>query len=74
MFIRVDPIEKMIELLREHYLLLYHEKHSLQFTVLEQMDALTYLLSMAKEKSLLPCVKLEKNFPLFVDVVNRRAQ
>lgn len=34
-FVRAPPIEKMLDLLRDHYVLLYKEKHSLQFTVLE---------------------------------------
>jgi hypothetical protein len=53
-FVRIRPIEKMLELLREHYLLLYREKHVLQFTVLEQMDVLAFLLEKVREKSLLP--------------------
>jgi hypothetical protein len=64
----------MIDLLRDHYMLLYKEQHALQFTALEQMDALTYLLKEVRKKTLLPCESLEKNFPLLLNVVDRRAK
>ena len=71
-FVRAPPIEKMLDLLRDHYVLLYKEKHSLQFTVLEQMDALSYLLDEVVQNTLLPCERLEKNFPLLLEVGKRR--
>lgn len=71
-FVRVEPIKKMENLLVEHYQLLSKEKHPLQFTVMEQLDILTYLRSEVKDETLLPSKKLERDYGLLIKVVNRR--
>jgi len=71
-FVRVEPIRKMENLLVEHYQLLSKERHPLQFTVMEQLDILTYLRSVVEDETFLPSKKLERDYGLLVKVVNRR--
>lgn len=71
-FVKTDPIEKMIDILTEHYKLLSKENHPLQYTVVEQLDILSFMKLQVKEVTLLPSKKLERDFGLLVKVVNRR--
>ena len=73
-YLLVQPraIEKMINLLLGHYKILNHEDHSLQYTVLNQIDTLEFMWQRVVQDSLLPCRKLEKNLSDFVRVVLRR--
>mmetsp|Transcript_18375 Transcript_18375/g.33017 ORF Transcript_18375/g.33017 Transcript_18375/m.33017 type:complete len:510 (+) Transcript_18375:2705-4234(+) len=73
-FVKAQNIVEMITLLREHYLLLYGEKHALQYTVLEQMDVLNFLKERVDRFSLLPCRRLEENFDLLVKLIKRRTR
>lgn len=71
-FVHEDCIKEMMRLLREHYILLYSENHSLQYTVLEQLDSLEFLRKQVGYQTLLPNKKLEANFETFVQVIQRR--
>lgn len=71
-FVRVAPIDKMEDILVGHYQLLSKEKHPLQFTVMEQLDILTFLRDQVAKETLLPSKKLERDYGLLVMVVNRR--
>lgn len=73
-FVRAQNIVEMVSLLREHYLLLYRERHALQYTVLEQMDVLSFLKDRVDRFSLLPCRRLEENFDLLVKLFKRRTR
>jgi hypothetical protein len=71
-FVRKEPIVKMEEILVNHYQLLSKEKHPLQFTVMEQLDILSFLREQVEDETLLPSFKLERDYGLLVRVVNRR--
>ena len=71
-FVHSEPIAGMIELLGRHYQLLYNEKHFLQYTVLEQMEELGFLMGLVKAQSLLPCKRLESDLELVTMVIKRR--
>ena len=71
-FVHKEPIKGMIQLLGRHYQLLYNEKHFLQYTVLEQMEELGFLLNLVKSQSLLPCKRLENDIDLVIMVIRRR--
>jgi len=71
-FVKLEPIEKMIDILQNHYELLYQENHPLQYTVLEQVDILDFLRKKVASATLLPCERLERDYPLLLKVVNRR--
>jgi hypothetical protein len=73
-FVKLEPIEKMEKILLDHYHLLSKENHPLQYTVVEQLDILTYMRTQAKPQTLLPCPKLERDYGLLVKVVNRRTR
>jgi hypothetical protein len=73
-FVKAQNIVEMMGLLREHYLLLYSERHALQYTVLEQMDVLSFLKDRVDRFSLLPCRRLEENFHELVQVIQRRSK
>mmetsp|Transcript_8541 Transcript_8541/g.8479 ORF Transcript_8541/g.8479 Transcript_8541/m.8479 type:complete len:473 (+) Transcript_8541:121-1539(+) len=71
-FVKAEPINGMIKILREHYNLLYKENHPLQYTVLEQLDILDFLKQKVVNQTLLPCKRLEESYSLLVNVINRR--
>lgn len=71
-FVKAEPILQMIQILKDHYYLLYSENHHLQYTVLEQLDLLDYLKKRVQAVTLLPCKKLEDSYGLLIKVVNRR--
>ena len=71
-FIRKEPIIEMEKILVDHYKLLSKDKHSLQFTVMEQLDILSFLREQVEEETFLPSSKLERDYGLLVRVVNRR--
>ena len=71
-FVRKDPVEKMIELLTEHFRLLNKENHPLQHTVVEQMDILDSFRHQIDSETWMPCRNLERDYPILVSVVNRR--
>ena len=71
-FVKIDPIGKMVEILENHYKLLSDENHPLQYTVLEQLDILSYMKGQVEEETLLPSKNLERDYSLLTRVVTRR--
>ena len=72
MFVKAEPVQKMVGLLEEHYKLLSYENHPLQYTIAEQIDILSFLESQIKKVTLLPNENLERDFSLLLRVINRR--
>ncbi|OMJ72813.1 hypothetical protein SteCoe_28648 [Stentor coeruleus] len=71
-FVKVKPILDMEEILIEHYGLLSKENHPLQYTVIEQLDILTFLRDQVRTETFLPNKNLERDYLIFAKVVNRR--
>ncbi|OMJ81747.1 hypothetical protein SteCoe_17742 [Stentor coeruleus] len=72
MFIQPKSITGMIEILYKHYNMLQKENHPLQFTAIEQLDALTHYESLVKTKSLLISPVIIETLPIILDVLKRR--
>jgi hypothetical protein len=71
-FVKVQPILDMEEILIKHYDLLSKENHPLQYTVIEQLDILTFLRDQVRTETFLPNANLERDYGIFAKVVNRR--
>ncbi|OMJ82282.1 hypothetical protein SteCoe_17063 [Stentor coeruleus] len=71
-FVKEKPIKQMEEILIKHYDLLSKENHPLQYTVIEQLDVLTFLRGQVHKETFLPNKNLERDYGLFAKVVNRR--